>query len=73
MTGGLRVMKVTARTKGGGIVDTFLGTFFALAFVIGTLVLVAWALFEMSPFARHGDQFRDPRTGKRRGKSPRLD
>jgi hypothetical protein len=53
--------------------DTFIGTFLAFAFVLGTLAVVAWALFEMSPFARHKDQFRDPRTGERRGTSPHLD
>jgi hypothetical protein len=51
----------------------FLATCLAFAFVIGTLVVVGWALFEMSPFAHHEDQYRDPRTGKFRGKSPRLD
>lgn len=53
--------------------DGFLGTLLAFAFVIGTLVVVAWALFEISPFARHDDRFRDPRTGRPRGSSPRLD
>jgi hypothetical protein len=72
MTARLPSAKVATRTKGGNM-DTFLATFLALAFVIGTLAVVAWALFEMSPFARHKDQFRDPRTGKRRGASPRLD
>jgi hypothetical protein len=50
--------------------------FFALvvfAFVFGVLAVVAYVLFEMSPLAHHSDQFRDPRTGARRGRSPRLD
>jgi hypothetical protein len=51
----------------------FLGTFLAFAFVVGTLLVVGWALFEMSPYARHHDRYRDPRTGKSRGSSPRLD
>lgn len=63
---------MVTRTKGGEM-DTFIGTFLAFAFVFGTLAIVAWALFEMSPFARHKGQFRDPRTGGRRGSSPRLD
>jgi hypothetical protein len=53
-----------------------MNTFFTVvsfAFVFGVLALVAYALFEMSPFAHHADQFRDPRTGARRGHSPRLD
>jgi hypothetical protein len=53
--------------------DGFLGTFLVFAFVFGTLAFVGWALFEMSPWARHKDQFRDPRTGKCRGSSPHLD
>ena len=43
------------------------------AFVFATLGLVAFALFEMSPFARHREQFRDPRTGEFQGRTPRLD
>jgi hypothetical protein len=72
MTGSTPLMKVTARTKGGKM-DTVIGTFFAFAFFFGALAVVVWALYEMSPFARHPDHFRDPRTGKRRGTSPRLD
>jgi len=37
------------------------------------LALVGYALFEMTPLASHVDRFRDPRTGKRRWESPRLD
>ena len=43
------------------------------AFVVTVLAVVSFAFFEMSPFARHVDQFRDPRTGRRLGHSPRLD
>jgi hypothetical protein len=43
------------------------------AFVFGVLGVVAYALFEVSPFAHHAESFRDPRTGKRRWESPRLD
>lgn len=43
------------------------------AFVFGTLGVVAYALFEVSPFAHHAESFRDPLTGKRRWESPRLD
>ncbi len=48
-------------------------------FVVLGLVLVAvpavvlLALFEMSPFGRHSDHYRDPRTGKRRCESPNLE
>jgi hypothetical protein len=42
-------------------------------FVIGVLATVGFALFELTPFARHSDRFRDPQTGKRLAPSPRLD
>jgi hypothetical protein len=48
-------------------------TFVVFVFVLVVLGVVAYALFELSPFAHHADQFRDPRTGKRRRQSPHLD
>jgi hypothetical protein len=42
-------------------------------FVVAVLSVVGYALFEMSPFARHADQYRDPVTHRRIGQSPRLD
>jgi len=48
-------------------------TVVVLAFVLAVLAVVAYALFEVSPFAHHADRFRDPRTGKRRWESPHLD
>jgi len=42
-------------------------------FVIAVLALVGYGFFEMSPFARHSDQLRDPTTGERRWESPHLD
>jgi hypothetical protein len=48
-------------------------TVIVFLFVIVVLGTVAFALFEMSPFARHQDRFRDPKTGKRLSESPRLD
>ncbi|HSC48679.1 MAG TPA: hypothetical protein VLD16_00340 [Gaiellaceae bacterium] len=53
-----------------------MGTLFTIvvfAVVLAGLVVGVWALFEMSPFAKHKDQFRSPVTGDRIGKSPRLD
>jgi len=44
-----------------------------MIFVFSVLAVVAYALFEMSPFARHADHYRDPVTLKRIGESPRLD
>jgi hypothetical protein len=41
-----------------------------IAFVVLVLLLVAFVLFTMSPFARHGDSFHEP--GQRQN-SPRLD
>jgi hypothetical protein len=53
-----------------------MGTIFTVVvfvFVLAVLAVVAYALFEGSPFARHADQFRDPRTGRQRGHSPHLE
>lgn len=53
-----------------------MGTLFTIvvfAVVLAGLVVGVWALFEMSPFAKHKDQFRNPLTGERTGHSPRLD
>jgi hypothetical protein len=47
--------------------------FIVFAFVVGVAAVIVWALFEMSPFAHHVDQFRDPVTGPKRGESPHLE
>ena len=44
-----------------------------MIFVFAVLAAAGYALFEMSPFARHPDHYRDPVTHKRIGQSPRLD
>ena len=44
-----------------------------IAFVVLVLALVGYALFELTPLARHVDHYRDPRTGKRRWESPHLE
>ena len=41
-------------------------------FVASVLGAVAYALFEMSPFGKHREHFRDA-TGNRLGSAPRLD
>jgi hypothetical protein len=48
-------------------------TIVALGFVGAVVVVVGLALFEMSPFARHLDHYRDPRTGKRTAQAPNLE
>jgi hypothetical protein len=48
-------------------------TVIVIAFVIGTLGVVALGLFEITPLARHTEHYRDPFTGKRRFDSPHLD
>jgi hypothetical protein len=48
-------------------------TVLVFAFVFSVLAVVAYALFEMSPFAHHVDQLRNPRTGKRDWELPHLD
>ncbi len=53
-----------------------MGTLFVvivLAFVVSVLAVVGFGLFELTPFARDSDPFRDPRTGRRRWDSPHLD
>ena len=47
-------------------------TVIVFVFVIGVLALTAFAVFEITPFAKHKDRYRDSRTGKRI-ESPRLD
>ncbi len=44
-----------------------------LAFVVSVLAVVAYALFEMSPFAHHVDRFRDTRSGRRLWETPHLE
>jgi hypothetical protein len=44
-----------------------------IAFVVTVLAVVAFALFELTPFARSDNPFRDGRTGRRRWESPHLD
>jgi hypothetical protein len=48
-------------------------TIIVFVVVLAGLVVGVWALFELSPFAKHQDQFRNPLTSERRGESPRLD
>ena len=43
------------------------------AFVVSVLGLVGFTIFEISPFGRHSDHYRNSATGKRRFDSPRLD
>ena len=50
-----------------------LWTIVALGFVGAVVVVVGLALFEMSPFARHVDHYRDPRTGERTAHAPNLE
>ena len=47
-----------------------LGTVITMAFVLAILALVAYSLFELSPFAHHRDRYHD--RGQRQ-ESPRLD
>ena len=47
-------------------------TVIVFLFVVVVLGTVGFALYAMSPFARHTDHFRDPSTGKRL-ETPRLD
>ncbi|HYX76211.1 MAG TPA: hypothetical protein VE757_03445 [Gaiellaceae bacterium] len=44
-----------------------------MTFVVGVGAVILWALFELSPFAHHVDQFRDSVTGRKRGEGPHLE
>jgi hypothetical protein len=44
----------------------------AFVFVVGVLALVAYALYECTPFPHHDNPYRDSLTGKRR-ESPHVD
>ena len=52
--------------EGGGMV----GTVIVMVVVFGILAVVAYALFELSPFAQHEDRYHEP--GQRQ-QSPHLD
>ncbi len=47
-----------------------LGTVITIAFVLAILAIVAYSLFELSPFAYHADRYHEP--GQRQ-ESPHLD
>ena len=47
-----------------------IGTLVVMAFVVGVLAVVGYALYELSPFAHHEERYHEP--GQRQN-SPRLD
>jgi len=51
-------------------VDMALGVIAVMVFVFGVLAVVAYALFEFSPFAHHADRYHEPGELQQ---SPRLD
>jgi len=48
-------------------------TLIVLIFVAAVLLVVGFTLFEMSPFGRHSDHYRNPITRKRRWDPPNLE
>ena len=48
-------------------------TILVLVLVAAVVVVIGLGLFEMSPFGRHQDHYRDPRTGERTGHAPNLE
>jgi hypothetical protein len=50
-----------------------LWTIVVLVLVGAVVVVIGFALFEMSPFGRHVDHYRDPRTGERKAHAPNLE
>jgi hypothetical protein len=51
----------------------FLMMLIVLGFVVIVLLVAGYSLFEMSPFGRHTDHYRDAGTGKRRWDPPNLE
>ena len=70
MAASTRPVKLDSYPKGGAVATLF--TVVTFLVVLAGAAAVAYALFEMSPYARHADRFRDRRTGKLRGRSPHL-
>jgi hypothetical protein len=50
--------------------DVVIASIIVIAFVVAVLLVAAYGLFELSPFAHHRDQFHKP--GERQN-SPRLE
>jgi hypothetical protein len=48
-------------------------TLIVVCFVVAVLGAAAFALFEISPFGRHSDHYRNLVTGKRRWDPPNLE
>ena len=48
-------------------------TILVALFVFTVLAVVAYAIYELTPFAQHAETFRDPETGRRRWQSPSVD
>ena len=48
-------------------------TLIVLTFVVAVLLVAGFALFEISPFGRHADHYRNADTGKRRFNPPNLE
>lgn len=46
---------------------------FVIVLVFAIVAVVAFGLYEMSPFAHHANPYRDARTGKRSAESPHLE
>jgi hypothetical protein len=63
---------VPANTSGskGGAMSVW--AIVATVFVLGVLAFIAYGVFEVTPFARNSNRFRDS-TGRRSGESPHLE
>jgi hypothetical protein len=72
-TDGLRPAACEREPKRRWVEMQALYTVIVFVFVVLVLGTVAFALFELTPFARHKDHYRDPQTGKRLTESPHVD
>jgi hypothetical protein len=61
------------RLPGKEVVMGMVFIFIVLGFVVAVLLVAAFALFELSPFSRHADHYRNSVTGKRRWDPPNLE
>lgn len=50
-----------------------IATMFSAIVVFFVLLIVAYGMFKVSPFAHHAETYRDPHTRRKLGESPHLE
>jgi hypothetical protein len=64
-----RVCETVGQRKEASMNGTVMWSIVAIVFVLATLAIVGFALFELSPFARHADVYH----GREHQQSPHLE